>query len=130
MANGYTFTDGVGRISPELRDEAWRALKARRGIVSSTVPPEVLQIRQAGFKGVVVTDYRLEGRQIQYRPSMKKFDAPGWDNPDSEWPLEIARSFERPMKLHLNRYVVRCFVVRFRLKNRGTLMTMAIYLAP
>ena len=101
----YTFTDGVGRISAELRDEVWDALILHRRIQSPKASPAAFQMRLAGFKGVLVVDYRLEGRQIHFRPSMKKFSAPNWDNPAGVWPLEIARSFERPMRMHLNRRV-------------------------
>lgn len=104
--NGHTFTDGVGRISPELAFGVWQAILVSRDLqveASATNLPSAFQIRLCGFKGVLVVDYRIEGRAIHFRKSMKKFDVYDWDDPEREWPLEIANVVMRPATLHLNR---------------------------
>lgn len=104
--NGYTFTDGVGRISPELAEHAWAALLKARRFRTRTALPSAFQIRLCGFKGVLVVDHRLKGRTIHFRKSMKKFDVHGWSEPNRMWPLEIAKAVDRPMRMHLNRLVL------------------------
>lgn len=106
VRNGYTFTDGVGTISPELAEDVWTALLSARHIQSRPFTPSAFQIRLCGFKGVLVVDHRLEGRAIHFKQSMKKFDVHGWNDKKRRWPLEIARSFDRPMRTHLNRSAV------------------------
>lgn len=97
--NGHIFTDGVGTVSPDLLGEIWQSLLKSRNASTPGVPPSAYQIRFGGCKGMVVVDPRLKGRKICIRPSMNKFDAP--DSLD----IEIAGSFERPLKMHLNRCV-------------------------
>lgn len=103
--NGYNFTDGVGRLSLELAKDVWDALMSARRYKHSTAPPSAFQIRLCGFKGVLVVDYRLSGREIHFRKSQKKFDVYEWDDPHRSWPLEIAMPFDRPSQMHLNRCV-------------------------
>ncbi|KAF8317349.1 RdRP-domain-containing protein [Clavulina sp. PMI_390] len=108
VRNGFTFTDGVGRISPELAAAVWAAAVDARHLTASSLMtrlPSAFQIRMCGFKGMLVVDYTLEDRSVHFRKSMKKFDVHDWDDPDREWPLEIARSIDRPMLMHLNRRV-------------------------
>jgi RNA-dependent RNA polymerase len=49
--NGYNFSDGIGKITPELAME----VTARLPLVAKDGPPSAYQIRYAGFKfkGVV-----------------------------------------------------------------------------
>ncbi|CAF1398698.1 unnamed protein product [Adineta steineri] len=67
----YTFTDGVGTISTQLRDEIKDFLDPY-GIRRSF---SVLQIRYGGCKGTLSVDRRLDGQryQVQIRDSMNKF---------------------------------------------------------
>ena len=67
VRNGYTFTDGVGYISPQLALET--ALKYRFNQVSA------FQVRIAGAKGVLMVKKELEGKQIQLRKSQTKFQS-------------------------------------------------------
>ncbi|CAF1439871.1 unnamed protein product [Adineta steineri] len=67
----YTFTDGVGTISTQLRDEIKDFLDPygkRRSF-------SVLQIRYGGCKGTLSVDSRLDNQryQLQIRDSMNKF---------------------------------------------------------
>lgn len=103
IRNTYNFTDGVGRISPELASDVWSALMSARHCKVPGPLPSAFQIRLCGFKGVLVVDYRLGGREIHLRKSQKKFDVHGWDDPSRGWPLEIAMPFGRPSPMHLNR---------------------------
>ena len=63
--NGYTFTDGVGYISPQLA--LYVAKKYNFSHVSA------FQIRIAGAKGVLMVKDELEGKHIQLRKSQIKF---------------------------------------------------------
>mmetsp|Transcript_15834 Transcript_15834/g.21430 ORF Transcript_15834/g.21430 Transcript_15834/m.21430 type:complete len:183 (+) Transcript_15834:1280-1828(+) len=65
--NGYTFTDGVGYISPSL------ARKAAEHFGYSQV--SAFQIRLAGAKGVIMVKPELEGDQVQLRNSQIKFES-------------------------------------------------------
>lgn len=99
--DGSVFTDGVGTISMELADEVWDCLcrRRRRGTSKLDVKPSAYQVRFQGYKGVVVVNPELQGRQLCLRPSMNKFHS------ESSWDLEICKSFDRPSKAHLNRSV-------------------------
>ncbi|KAI0762892.1 RdRP-domain-containing protein [Fomes fomentarius] len=95
----YTFTDGVGTISPELAKEVWKALQERRGRTGrkDRTYPRGYQVRFQGSKGMLSVDYTLTGRRILLRPSMIKFEAP------HSTTIEIARAFHRPAPYYLNR---------------------------
>ena len=98
-------TDGVGTISPELADMIWKASrKASHKLLEHRIKPSAYQFRFRGYKGVVVVDHRLEGVRMRLRESQCKFPV---DN-DDESPFEIARSFDYPNQVHLNRFVTRC----------------------
>jgi len=95
------FTDGVGTISPQLADMIWEAIcKASRNIRENRVKPSAYQFRFLGYKGVVVVDHRLEGIKMRLRPSQHKFPV----EDDEEAVFEIARSFDFPNPVHLNRF--------------------------
>mmetsp|Transcript_17417 Transcript_17417/g.17350 ORF Transcript_17417/g.17350 Transcript_17417/m.17350 type:complete len:796 (-) Transcript_17417:29-2416(-) len=64
--DGYNFSDGIGKISPELAHEI--------NLVASK-DSTAFQFRMGGYKGVVAIDDRLEGRKLQLRPSVKKFQS-------------------------------------------------------
>lgn len=49
---------------------------------------------------MVSVDYRQRGRELVLRPSMIKFEAPGWSE------IEIARAFDRPSPFYLNRPLI------------------------
>lgn len=97
----YTFTDGVGALSPQLAMEIWRALQKRRhrGRQDRTYP-RAYQIRFQGSKGMLSVDHTLTGRSILLRPSMIKFEAP------RSMTIEIARAFDRPGFYSLNRPLI------------------------
>lgn len=68
--NGYNFSDGIGKIDPEL------AIKVAEKMNLRDDPPSAYQIRFAGCKGVVaVWPSNGDGYQIHLRPSMNKFDS-------------------------------------------------------
>jgi RNA-dependent RNA polymerase len=98
-------TDGVGTISPDLADMIWKeSRKASHKLIEHRIKPSAYQFRFRGYKGVVVVDHRLEGVKMRLRESQCKFPV---DN-DDESPFEIARSFDYPNQVHLNRFVTRC----------------------
>jgi RNA-dependent RNA polymerase len=68
--NGYTFTDGVGKISPELV----RKIAKELGYPTED-PPSVLQFRLGGCKGILVVAPDLNGDEIHIRRSQSKFGA-------------------------------------------------------
>lgn len=94
-------TDGVGTISPKLASMIWEA-KCKG---SDRVEPSAYQFRFLGYKGVVVVDHRLEGIKMRLRESQRKFPALNDEAAD----FEIARAFDYPNPVHLNRYVTMYF---------------------
>ncbi|CAM4947264.1 unnamed protein product [Rotaria socialis] len=86
----YAFTDGVGTISTQLRDEILQFLQREKEF-------SVLQIRYGGCKGTLSVDPRLDGKQhqLQIRDSMNKFTT------DHDI-LELCK-LSAPRALHLNR---------------------------
>jgi RNA-dependent RNA polymerase len=91
----YTFTDGIGMISPALAREVAQAL-------GMSPVPSAFQIRFAGFKGVVAANPNVcpedPLRRLWLRPSMKKFDSP-------HRVLEVLNTTQY-IACHLNRQVV------------------------
>ncbi|CAG8557141.1 10331_t:CDS:2, partial [Ambispora leptoticha] len=67
--NGYTFSDGIGKISPNLARQIAEKMKLR-----ST--PSAVQFRLGGYKGVLCVSRHLKENQIQVRPSQRKFESP------------------------------------------------------
>jgi RNA-dependent RNA polymerase len=95
-------TDGVGTISPELAHLIWdERCKTNRNSREYCVEPSAYQFRFLGYKGVVVVDHRLEGIKMRLRKSQCKFPVNNVE--DAE--LDIARSFDYPNPVHLNRFV-------------------------
>jgi len=70
--NGYTFTDGVGRISPLLAKMAAQELGFQNAFEN---PPSVFQFRLGGCKGVLALDPEIAGSVVHIRPSQYKFEA-------------------------------------------------------
>lgn len=66
--NGYCFSDGIGKISPDFAIRV--AIKC--GLKSLT--PSAFQIRYGGYKGVVAVD-PTSTRKLSLRGSMSKFDS-------------------------------------------------------
>lgn len=95
-------TDGVGTISPTLADMIWEEkCKAMGNRGENRVKPSAYQFRFLGYKGVVVIDSRLEGIKMRLRKSQHKF--PVHNVKQAEF--EIARTFDYPNPVHLNRFV-------------------------
>ncbi|XP_004291459.1 PREDICTED: RNA-dependent RNA polymerase 6-like [Fragaria vesca subsp. vesca] len=66
--NGYVFSDGIGRITPDLAMEVAEKLKLDRD------PPSAYQIRYGGCKGVVACwPSTGDGFRLSLRRSMNKF---------------------------------------------------------
>lgn len=66
--NQYTFSDGIGTITPDLGREVAEKLKLDMN------PPCAYQIRYAGCKGVVACwPAKNDGIRLSLRPSMNKF---------------------------------------------------------
>jgi RNA-dependent RNA polymerase len=95
-------TDGVGTISPILADMIWEEkCKAKGYLRENRVKPSAYQFRFRGYKGVVVVDSRLEGIKLCLRKSQRKFLVH-----DKQAEFEIARTFDYPNPVHLNRFVL------------------------
>ena len=90
--NGYTFTDGVGQISPLLADLINHQLKL------DDHTPSLFQFRLGGCKGVLAISEDLKGIDIRLRNSQFKFASDSND-------LEIIRS-SRFEGAHLNRQLI------------------------
>ncbi|KAJ1267763.1 hypothetical protein BS78_07G083000 [Paspalum vaginatum] len=102
VRNGYNFSDGVGKITPDLALEV-----AERLPLTDSYVPSAFQIRYAGFKGVVAVSPspgRSGGgggggrRVLSLRPSMKKFEC-------THTVLEVV-SWTKPQPAFLNRQIV------------------------
>ncbi|XP_078446619.1 RNA-dependent RNA polymerase 6 [Wolffia australiana] len=95
--NDYVFSDGIGKVSPDL------ALKVAAHLHLRYDPPSAYQIRFGGCKGVIAvwpssgsnTD---SGPKLFLRPSMKKFET-------GHSVIEVA-SWTRPQPGFLNRQIV------------------------
>ncbi|KAI5272997.1 RdRP-domain-containing protein [Aureobasidium subglaciale] len=70
--NGYCFTDGVGKVSPFVAQMVANELYTDCGPHDY---PSAFQFRMGGFKGILVVDPALKGRQVLLRPSQRKFNA-------------------------------------------------------
>ncbi|BAC00725.1 putative RNA-dependent RNA polymerase [Oryza sativa Japonica Group] len=68
--NEYIFSDGIGKITPDL------ALEVAERLQLTDNPPSAYQIRFAGFKGVIaVWQGHGDGTRLFLRPSMRKFES-------------------------------------------------------
>jgi RNA-dependent RNA polymerase len=70
--NGYTFTDGVGKLSPFLAQMAAEELGLSNAFDD---PPSLFQFRLGGCKGVLALDPKITGNEVHIRPSQLKFKA-------------------------------------------------------
>jgi RNA-dependent RNA polymerase len=70
--NGFTFTDGVGKLSSLLAQMAAKELGLQNSFED---PPSLFQFRLAGCKGVLAIDPTLMGKVVCIRPSQYKFKA-------------------------------------------------------
>ncbi|KAF1834188.1 RdRP-domain-containing protein [Decorospora gaudefroyi] len=70
--NGYTFTDGVGKLSPFLAQMAAQQLGLSNAFDD---PPSLFQFRLGGCKGVLALDPKITGNEVHIRPSQQKFEA-------------------------------------------------------
>ena len=66
---GYTFSDGVGKISPHAAQLVHATLKLSGGV------PSVFQFRLGGCKGVLAIDPNLKNIDVKVRGSQFKFDS-------------------------------------------------------
>lgn len=71
--NGYTFTDGVGKLSLFLAQMAAQDLGLQNAFDD---PPSLYQFRLGGCKGVLALDPTITKNEVHIRPSQYKFDAP------------------------------------------------------
>ncbi|ETS84770.1 hypothetical protein PFICI_02795 [Pestalotiopsis fici W106-1] len=69
-ANGWTFSDGVGKISSWMATEIAKKLK----VYSNGRVPSAFQFRHGGSKGILVV-WPQNFNEISIRPSQKKFTA-------------------------------------------------------
>ena len=91
----YTFSDGVGVISPLL---AWFAARETKDLLPCGNPPSVMQFRLGGAKGVLAVWPQAKSNEIHMRPSQFKFSAV-YEG------LEVIR-WSRFAAAHLNRQLI------------------------
>jgi RNA-dependent RNA polymerase len=72
VRNGYTFSDGVGRVSRFLAQMAANELKIK---TPDREPPSAFQFRLGGRKGMLVVSSEAQRQEIHIRPSQHKFPA-------------------------------------------------------
>ncbi len=95
--NGFTFTDGVGKISPLLADMVYHQLRLLdRNKISRT--PSVFQFRLGGCKGVLAVSEDLKGIDLRLRNSQFKFASESNE-------LEVIR-WSSKESAHLNRQLI------------------------
>lgn len=75
VRNGYTFTDGVGKISLDLAQHIAQEFGHPNAFED---PPSVFQFRLGGCKGVLTISPELKSNQIHVRRSQDKFPAPNY----------------------------------------------------
>ncbi|KAI0803554.1 RNA dependent RNA polymerase-domain-containing protein [Xylaria sp. FL0064] len=68
--NNWCFTDGVGKISPQLAEYVVKPLRLTGKLV-----PSAFQFRLGGSKGLLVTWPDMTFNKVSLRPSQKKFKA-------------------------------------------------------
>jgi RNA-dependent RNA polymerase len=102
------YTDGIGTMC-----KAFPHLRGR-------VLPFAFQYRFLGCKGVVVVDHGLLGIKMRLRESQRKF--PVHDVDEAEF--EIARPYDHPNPVHLNRFVVVSFLVNTNPFSRPAVMAL------
>jgi RNA-dependent RNA polymerase len=71
IRNGYTFTDGVGKISEFLA----QLIASELDLGMPSNPPSVFQFRLGGCKGILAISPDARHREIHIRPSQYKFPA-------------------------------------------------------
>ncbi|KAJ3570243.1 hypothetical protein NPX13_g5792 [Xylaria arbuscula] len=68
--NGWCFSDGVGKISPQLAEYVAKPLRLKKGLL-----PSAFQFRLGGSKGLLVCWPDMTFNKVSLRPSQKKFNA-------------------------------------------------------
>lgn len=72
VRNGYTFSDGVGRISKFLAQMIMSELKIK---TPAGDPPSAFQFRLGGCKGILTVSPKAQRREVHIRASQNKFTA-------------------------------------------------------
>lgn len=88
----YIFSDGIGMISTQLLKEVHKKLKL-------LVTPSAIQIRYAGYKGMLCHNPLLPGRQLVLRKSMRKFNCVNSES------IEVIK-ISAPRPVFLNRQLI------------------------
>ena len=68
--NGWCFSDGVGKISPQLAEYVVKPLRLKKGLL-----PSAFQFRLGGSKGLLVCWPDMTFNKVSLRPSQRKFNA-------------------------------------------------------
>ncbi|KAG0046109.1 hypothetical protein BGZ83_008704 [Gryganskiella cystojenkinii] len=89
--NGHNFSDGCGKLSFSLARDIGIELEKE-------TTPSAFQIRLGGSKGVLAVSNYLSGRQVEIRPSMKKFDV-------AHYVLEVIKT-SGIISSYLNRQII------------------------
>ncbi|XP_064466071.1 uncharacterized protein LOC135377522 isoform X2 [Ornithodoros turicata] len=88
----YVFSDGIGAISPLLLEQVCKKLGLQK-------TPSAIQIRYAGYKGMLCINSALKGLCMTLRPSMCKFECPSSNK------LEVIKT-SAPRPVCLNRQLI------------------------
>ncbi|GME64289.1 RNA-dependent RNA polymerase eukaryotic-type [Neofusicoccum parvum] len=121
--NGYTFTDGVGRISPLLARQAAEEF-GHPNFVEDT--PSVFQFRLGGCKGVLAVSPELSGLEIHVRRSQDKFPAPNDGLEIIKWSQFATATLNRQLIIVLDSLGVPEQVFMNKLRNQLSDLTKAM----
>ncbi|CAN7999514.1 unnamed protein product [Ixodes hexagonus] len=92
FGRAFVFSDGIGMISSSLMQKVCKKLEMAKA-------PSAIQIRYAGYKGMLCVNPTLEGDKLLLRGSMRKFDCSTSDS------LEVIR-VSAPSTVYLNRPLI------------------------
>ena len=124
VRNGYTFTDGVGKISTFLA----QMIAEELGILSDTQDiPSVFQFRLGGCKGVLAVCPDSRPLDIHIRPSQYKFPASHEGLEINRWSRYTNARLNQQLILVLSTLGVRDEVFRQKLTNQLRALDTAMW---
>ncbi|KAL3471302.1 RNA dependent RNA polymerase-domain-containing protein [Aspergillus californicus] len=113
-SNGYTFSDGVGRISRFLAQMAMSELKIK---TPTGEPPSAYQFRLGGCKGMLVVSSEVQSRFVHIRESQYKFAALHRGLEIIRWSQFSVATLNRQLILVLSSLGITDDVFHLKLKN-------------
>ncbi|OJD33937.1 rna-directed rna polymerase (sad-1) [Diplodia corticola] len=121
--NGYTFTDGVGKISQLLAQQVAEEFGHPNPIEDT---PSVFQFRLGGCKGILAVAPELDGHQIIVRRSQEKFPAANDGLEVIKWSQYATATLNRQLIVVLDALGVPGYVFMNKLRNQLSGLTNAM----